>query len=387
MKAKTLIIIALFLSAAPFSGNAIYLNVNIFYKQGIKKIEFSVFSGRYSVSVDGKKVQAAVKGEKCEFIAKGDSVEYLKNGKKIGTYSQIKILGTSFINVFTIKPLSPDLKSRNYDDHLFIESNKGQLNLLNNVDLEHYVAGVVQSESGGSNDNIEYFFVQAIISRTYALVNYLKHKDEGFNLCDGVHCQYYLGRCRNSDIARAVARTSGDVIVDKDNRMISAAFHSNCGGQTVNSEDVWSIPTSYLKSVNDTFCMHESNAKWEKRMSKKEWLAFLEKQYHYPVNDTSMANKAIHFNQKRRKINFYGDIPLKFIRQDLGLRSTFFSIEPLGEDSILISGRGYGHGVGLCQQGAINMVKTGFDYKEVIKHYYTGVKIIHYSELKYNFMP
>ena len=368
------------------NAKAIYLDVQIFHGQRIQEVSFAINSGKYNILADGVALDALFKGEEVRLRLVNDSIEFLKQGKNIGTFKSIKFQGVSFINAFMFMALTPNLGARFYDDNLFITAETGQMKIINNVELEHYVAGVVQSESGGSNDNIEYFFVQAIISRTYALVNYLKHKEEGFNLCDGVHCQYYLGRCRNADIARAVARTGGDVIVDKDNRMISAAFHSNCGGQTVNSEDIWSIPTSYLKSIPDTFCLHESNASWEYKMSQKEWLNFLKTKYNYPVNDTVMLRKALLFNQPERLVNFSGNIPLKYLRYDLKIRSTFFSIHPQG-DSIVFQGRGYGHGVGLCQQGAINMVKLGYGYKDVIRHYYTDVRIIHYSELKYNFMP
>ena len=368
------------------NAKAIYLDVHIFHGQNIQEASFAVNSGKYTITADGIALEAILKGEECMMKLKNDSVEFLKQGKIIGIYKSIKFQGISFINAFVFMSLTPNLGERYYDDHLVVTAQGNHLETINNVELEHYVAGVVQSESGGSNDNIEYFFVQAIISRTYALVNYLKHEEEGFNLCDGVHCQYYLGRCRNADIARAVARTGGDVIVDKDNRMISAAFHSNCGGQTVNSEDIWSIPTSYLKSISDSFCLQESNATWEYHMSQKDWLNFLKNKYNYPVSDTAMMRQAIYFSQPVRAVNFSSNIPLKLIRYDLKLRSTFFSIHPEG-DSLIFEGKGYGHGVGLCQQGAINMVKLGYGYKEIIRHYYTDVRIIHYSELKYNFMP
>jgi len=368
------------------NAKAIYLDVHIFHGQNIQEASFAVNSGKYTITADGIALEAILKGEECMMKLKNDSVEFLKQGKIIGIYKSIKFQGISFINAFVFMSLTPNLGERYYDDHLVVTAQGNHLETINNVELEHYVAGVVQSESGGSNDNIEYFFVQAIISRTYALVNYLKHKEEGFNLCDGVHCQYYLGRCRNADIARAVARTGGDVIVDKDNRMISAAFHSNCGGQTVNSEDIWSIPTSYLKSISDSFCLQESNATWEYHMSQKDWLNFLKNKYNYPVSDTAMMRQAIYFSQPVRAVNFSSNIPLKLIRYDLKLRSTFFSIHPEG-DSLIFEGKVYGHGVGLCQQGAINMVKLGYGYKEIIRHYYTDVRIIHYSELKYNFMP
>src|SRR5208337_2379392 len=99
---------------------------------------------------------------------------------------------------------------------------------------------------------------------TYALKNSRKHITEGYNLCDMVHCEVYKGRCTKPEIILAVSKTSGEVIVDKDNQLINAAFHANCGGQTVNSEDVWSKSATYLKSVNDTFCINMPKARWEK---------------------------------------------------------------------------------------------------------------------------
>jgi stage II sporulation protein D len=206
-----------------------------------------------------------------------------------------------------------------------------------------------------------------------------------FNLCDGVHCQYYLGRNSNADISRAVARTQGNVIVDKQNLMISAAFHSNCGGQTVNSEDIWTIPTSYLKSVNDSFCLHQSNAQWHKKIAMDAYNAFLLKH-----NVTRLVNKKQQgkyiVRQEERATTDPHQIPLKLYRQHFNLRSTWFDMQVQG-DSLALTGRGFGHGVGLCQQGAIEMIRRGYDYRVVIQHYYTDVRIIHYSELNYNFMP
>ena len=117
-----------------------------------------------------------------------------------------------------------------------------------------YIAGVSESESGKKDNILEYYKVQAIICRTYALKNSGKHIKEGYNLCDQEHCQVYKGRCTNPEILLAVSKTTGIIIVDRYNQPINAAFHANCGGQTLNSEDVWSKPLDYLKSVPDTFC-------------------------------------------------------------------------------------------------------------------------------------
>ena len=366
---------------------AVSLDISIYNDVQKQEIVFRAISGKYVLLAGADTLKPLMKGEEARIVLRTDSTfQIYRQGKAGGIYSELRFYGKGFLKAFSVEiPHSP-LRIRNYDDDLFVRIRKGNLQLINHVDLEHYTAGVVQSEALGSSKDLQFFLVQAITCRTYALVNYLKHADEDFNLCDGVHCQYYSGRCRNADIARAVARTSGDVIVDENDRMISAAFHSNCGGQTVNSEDVWSIPTSYLKSVNDTFCLHQSNATWRYAMAKDDWLAFLNEHYGYPVDHPKMRIKAYTFQQPERKLYFEDGIPLKDIRRDLHLRSTFFSLESK-KDSVVFHGRGYGHGVGLCQQGAIRMADLGMDYRKIIEFYYQGTRIIHYSELRYDFMP
>lgn len=364
---------------------ATHLDIRIFYNEAVKTAEIGIQAGNYHILSGIQPIKQVLRGEIINLVAIGDSIEVSQLNLKPKRYAQLEIKGLSFINNFTVKTTLKKNPKRTYDDDLYIKAANGKLILLNHIDIEHYVAGVVQSESGGSTDQIEFFFVQSIISRTYALVNYLKHKNEGFNLCDGVHCQVYNGRNRNADITRAVARTGGDVIVDKDKKMISAAFHSNCGGQTVNSEDVWTIPTSYLKSITDSFCNLNQTFTWETKIPLSRYNLFLSGHQQKPIQGNDSTANFI-FRQPIRQAKGPGEIPLKDFRNYFGLRSTFFDIQKVGDEIIFI-GRGYGHGVGLCQHGAINMIQLGYDYKEVIKYYYKDVEIIHYSELNYNYMP
>ncbi|MBL7932845.1 MAG: hypothetical protein JNL60_13130, partial [Bacteroidia bacterium] len=76
-------------------------------------------------------------------------------------------------------------------------------------------------------------------------------------------------------------------------------------------------------------------------------------------------------------------VPLKNVRLDLQLKSTFFSISPLGKDSILIEGRGYGHGLGMCQEGAMRMVKMGYNYEDVLDFYYRNIQMIDLHKLSF----
>lgn len=385
MKISLYIIIILFI--LPISAHAVKLDISIFNSIHKQQVVFTSLTGKYQVSSEQSQIDELIKGESIRIELFQDSIiKYYKDNKYIGQYHELNMAGKGFMKAFSIKISNSPTKVRDYDDDLIIRVHNKKLQLINRVAIENYTSGVVQSEALGSSKDMQFFFVQAITCRTYALVNYLKHSDEGFNLCDEVHCQYYSNRCHDADIARATARTSGDVIVDQDNRMISAAFHSNCGGETVNSEDVWSIATSYLKSVDDTLCTHKSNAHWRYAMQKDTWLQFLQQQYDYPINNPKMRIKAYTFKQAVRKVYFENKIPLKTIRRDLKLRSTFFSMESK-KDSVVFHGRGYGHGVGLCQQGAIRMANLGVNFKDIIKFYYTNTRIIHYSELRYDFMP
>jgi stage II sporulation protein D len=242
------------------------------------------------------------------------------------------------------------------------------------------VAGVVQSEGGGSVKDNDFYLVQAITCRTYALNNFKKHVKEGYNLCDSTHCQLYRGRCKTNEILAATFKTAGDVIVDKDNKMISAAFHSNSGGQTINSEDIWKIPTTYLKAVNDTFSLKMPNATWEYKILESNWLDYLSSRFSYQVDDPAKKNYALNFTQDTRKVYFSDSILLSTIRYDLGLKSTWFSITHDGS-YLVFNGRGYGHGVGLSQQGAIRMAQLGFNYLDIIKFYYKDVEVVNFDEL------
>jgi stage II sporulation protein D len=227
---------------------------------------------------------------------------------------------------------------------------------------------------GGSGKHPEYVKTQALITRTY-MEKYLdKHITDGYNLCDNTHCQVFQGITDDTLIMNAALGTRGEIITGPDSLPIIAAFHSNCGGETSPSEFVWLTPQPYLVKVTDPFCLSSRNTTWEKSYLLSEWTEFLRKEGMVQNN----GGPAIFaFSQKTRTTDYAaGDfsLPLSKVRDDLGLRSTFFSVTVDG-DSVLLKGRGYGHGVGLCQEGAMVMASKGFTYKQIIAFYYSGVTI------------
>jgi len=260
----------------------------------------------------------------------------------------------------------------------------GTLVLINNCDVESYIAGVVRAE-GGIRKNKEYFKTQAILARTYMYKYLDKHLNDRFNVCDNTHCQAFNGMSMDSVINSATFQTHGLVILDKDSSLIISAFHSNCGGMTISSEHVWVTDQPYLKSVTDPYCINSRNAAWESKMSNKEWVEYLKKSgYTGKVNDPVIFS----FYQNKRWIEYKAGsftMPFEKIRDDLKLRSSFFSVIA-AKDSVMFRGKGYGHGVGLCQEGAMEMANRGNTYQQIIDFYYNGViitdikKCLQYSE-------
>ncbi|MGE5420079.1 MAG: SpoIID/LytB domain-containing protein [Chloroflexota bacterium] len=244
--------------------------------------------------------------------------------------------------------------------------------LINSCDEEHYIAGVVKAE-GGSGKNIEFFKTQAVLARTYMYKYMNKHVNDGYNLCDDTHCQAYSGTSNDQVINKAVADTRGMVVLSQDSVLIISAFHSNCGGETASSEDVWLTTVPYLKKVKDPYCTSERNASWQKTYPAKDWLSMIRRVSH---SETPVSIADTKFEASRVADYKAGTVRIPFtnIRSDLNLRSAYFSVIPEG-DEIILKGKGYGHGVGLCQEGAMVMASRGFSFRQIIEFYYTGVII------------
>jgi stage II sporulation protein D len=386
LKAKTirisLLLLGLLCGSFSFSSS---VKVAILTEVKITTALVSSHIGEYIIYADGLKIADLKKNQSVQFIVTGDSVQvnYLSN--KMGVFKRIKLIGQDAPNSFNIKPLNPEKTLRVFDHNLEITALKGFLRLINVVNLEYYVAGVVEAENG-IKQNFEYYKLKSIICRTYALSNIRRHEAEGFNLCDQVHCQVYKAKNRaNDEILLAALSTTGMVIADNDLKLITAAFHSNCGGQTVNSEDVWSLPTTYLKSRVDSFCIRQPQAHWEQKVPVQKWIEYLKRNHNYEHKEDFHAECAYNYFQYERETEFVSHelrVPLKSIRSDFRLKSTFFVFEPDG-DSIIFRGKGFGHGVGLCQEGAMKMATLGFKYHEILHFYYKDVHLVDLSVLDF----
>lgn len=376
------IVLVLAFIAQVEKSHAEFVNIGIVEHYHLKRFSFMPEEGVYNVFADGKKLIEVNKDELIFLIHNGNGITVKSTRINFGEFRKVYFIGKEVRNSFRISPIVPEKNIRNYCDNLKVTLKSTGMRLVNNVNLENYIAGVVQAEVG-PHPAPEFFKLQAILCRTYALENLKKHEFEGFNLCDRVHCQAYYRKSDKKEIEMASKATEGLVIVDTEINLITAAFYSNCGGQTVNSEDVWQKPVYYLRSVNDPYCTSEPNARWTKKVEMEAWIQYLSRKAGGSGN--LRYNTPDPFYQDQRKSHYPvgdADIPLKVIRKDWKLKSTFFSAIPNGK-YVVLEGRGFGHGTGLCQEGAMKMASSGHSYPDILHFYYKNVHLVDLSALDF----
>jgi stage II sporulation protein D len=360
------------------------LQIRIYAHLKIYTIQLIVSEGNYKIIGDANVIAESTGESVFVLNMKGDSIEVKQNALRIGKYKYIKFAGNESSEI-KFRMLNPDRKPRIYQNNLSFSVVEENIRVINEVMLDNYIAGVTEAEAG-SRSTQEFYKVQALLARTFALAHINKHVSEGFSLCDQVHCQAYYGKPRDMNIFKAMESIKGKVVVDENLNLIIAAFHSNSGGQTANSEDVWGSKTSYLKSIRDSFSIKMPNAKWERKMLTDDWLSYLKLKHNFPIDQQDAKEAALNFSQDNRKIFLEcsnSKVPLKNIRSDLQLKSTFFSISQLNNDSIIFKGRGYGHGLGMCQEGAMRMSKMGYGYLDILNFYYKDVQLIDLSKMSF----
>ncbi len=350
------------------------VKVRLFSNNKIEALYVSFDLGMYDLYADDATLLEPSLGEglSVEFKPTANGVSVAVNGYNYGTFSRVVLRATDTACILCLNPRN--VKQRTYEGDLVVSTfDKSTLKIINEVEFETYLAGVVQSEIYGNQSDI--FRIQAVISRTWALRNMNKHRADGYNFCDYVHCQAYQNRCVRPDIMLGTMQSSGETIVDDKGKLIETPFHSNSGGQTANSEDVWRSALPYLRSVQDTFSFRMRQSDWTKVIPRNQWLNYFAKTHKLNIQNDSIRNVLLTFAQPQRKAKILG-IPLTRIRTDFKLKSTFFTVttDPNTGD-VVLNGHGYGHGVGLSQEGTIRMVSLGISYDSIIRHYYTGAQI------------
>lgn len=348
------------------------VRIGLLHTLKVKKLSISKYQGDYSIYGDSTHLGGL---ESAIIDLNGEKVRISFNGV-YHSYDKIILIQDTVNSASKVKSLSPTSRDHYYRDNLEISNNNGRMRVVNVVDMKNYLAGVIESEGGGGR-HLEYYKVQALMSRTYALKNEHRHAKDGFQLCDGVHCQAYHNMLRyTNSIHKAVEQTSGKVLVDARDNLVTSYFSANCGGQICDASDVWNNSVPYVQTFVDTFCIHTRQATWTKSIEKYKWKAYLKDQF--GVTEALYGDQIYNFTQEQRSAFYIHPslgVPLRDLRVKFKLKSTFFSTSLEGS-KVVINGRGFGHGVGLCQEGAMNMAKLGYDYTQIARFYFYKVDII-----------
>ncbi len=277
------------------------------------------------------------------------------------------------------------LEGKPYKGFLEILREKdGTLTAVNDVGLEDYVMGVVAGEVP-SRTPLEALKAQAIAARTFVVYQRGKNgKKEGeFDVRSTSVDQMYEGSRRVDErIRKAVEETRGEILFYRD-EPIEAMFHSNCGGRTSRAVDVWGEERPYLQSVSCDFGNKADHFRWKAEIRESDVRERLRRagQRVWKVRELKPLDRdesgrifrvEVRDEAGQRKV-----IQGSALRMALGpdvIKSTRFEVRRNG-DKMVFTGRGWGHGVGLCQEGSWGMAVKGYRAFEILRHYYRGITV------------
>lgn len=263
------------------------------------------------------------------------------------------------------------LSGSHYTGNIEIWRGEKGLYIINELPLEEYVESVVAAEVGSSWD-LEALKVQAVITRTYAVYRKALSANSRFDITSSVLHQVYKGNNPHVLISYAVRETQGEILT-YGGKPIEALYHSTSGGKTESAEDVFGRGYPYMKPVESN-CELSPYYVWEKKIPREE----VEKALAIKdIRDIVITSYTSTGRVKEVTVEAESDRPVvkaTDLRKLLGwarLPSTNFTVKVSG-NLVIFEGKGYGHGVGLCQWSALQMARDGKTYKEILSFFYPG---------------
>jgi stage II sporulation protein D len=262
------------------------------------------------------------------------------------------------------------LEIRKQDDSLLV---------INEVDLEEYLYGVMKHEISPAWPPAA-IKAQALAARTFALNKKMKNIGKSYDLVATIASQVYGGLAGEDPRSnKAIDETRGEILTYK-GEPIAAYYHATCGGETEEVENVWGGRAPYLESVDCKYCKDSPHYEWETKLD-------------LSVISNALSHKGI---SEIKSIDVYeraptGRVVKLVIRDEFGkhimsgnefrmalgpsvIRSTLFKMKEK-RDKVEFKGNGWGHGVGMCQWGARGMAEKGYSYKKILKHYYRNAEV------------
>ena len=353
--------------------------------------------------------------------ANGVTVLTSNNGK-VGSHkvvsvgvrgNKIAVNGKALDSVVTLKPTSGDIftfEGKAYRGSLTLRANNGAMMVINTVPLESYLYGVVPQEAIPSWPAAA-LEAQAVAARTYALHTMEQNKNQLYDVSTSTDHQVYGGVSGETQSTTAAVNHTKGVVMLYNNRPINALFHSDGGGYTEDSVNVWGNDIPYLKGVKDFSNSNSSASNWTVSTSRSalegklnaasKGVGKLKSIQLTPLGNPGKATADRGVSGRIKSATFVGTAGKVTVSGDdlrgmLGLKSTLFDFyvnqNPASStgksyhtftgknDTVYIKGHGWGHGLGMSQWGAAEMAKragTGDTnyYQTILRHYYSGITL------------
>ena len=272
-------------------------------------------------------------------------------------------------------------------DSPHVTINKVSENTRQQVSLEEYVLQVVATEAS-VEDEPEAIKALAIAARTYALKNIGRHRKQGYDFCSTTHCQRFESNEPRTAVAEAVRETNGLVLRDDRDELADAYYSASCGGMTANLKSIWNTEAPpYLRGVRDSYCNSGPHYRWTDVIPSAKLLTALRSDPRTDVGETirdiavskqdrtGRAELLTLVGDRRRAISGW-EFKL-IVGRALGwqfLKSSRFTVSRSGSEFVFRGG-GFGHGLGLCQEGSHVMAQRGQSFQQILTHYFPGTRV------------
>jgi len=358
-----------------------------------RPIQVGVFVGVPNIFVRQKNEELHITASKGKLKIKTKSKRQQTADRRV-----FKASGSSTSDCIAIATDKSGLNKACYNGEFIVSANGNKLNAINVIDIEDYLRGVVPYEIGKLDESkFEALKAQAVAARTYAYKHFGSRVAQGFDVYADTRDQVYKGLHSATELTDKAVRETEGVVMTYNGEFITAYYHSTCGGET-EGVVTWGRPDHpYLKNKPDLrpdgtpWCRESSYSEWTREFTEDELRDLFQiNAKEAKANVPSFSSiKSIHIQDTLKSGRIHtlvietnnGSFTAKadkirwlFKRGGTILPSSFFRIHKNGNDWIL-KGKGFGHGVGLCQMGARARAQAGQSYIQILTHYYPGITL------------
>ena len=337
-------------------------------------------------------------------VNKGNILQFFTDGNNVKLILDDKIYSSKFFQVLPENARTLKVSDKSYKGAFRIASQNNKIQIINTITLEEYIKGVVPMEMpvGKGTENFEALKAFGICVRTYAIKKL--NSNNNYDIYNDTRDQVYGGESSERILSNKAIQETRGLILTFNNSPAATFYHSTCGGYTEEGSNVFQIKNApYLQSIKDgdePLCNISPKFQWTEIYPDFEFInrlrtAGLVSDPEWKLDKLSVNSrfKSGRVNElqinliadggKDKVVKIYGNDIRKILRSSDNssiLNSNFFDLMIDDKNNVVISGKGYGHGVGLCQWGAINLSRQGKDFTYILSHYYPGTKILRYYD-------